>query len=114
MGTREGLVVRRPAVGRKSGFGGGAKAVENLEFSRARVGQSYPQQYPYPAEPLGEPMDIRQVAGLLGCSTWSVRQRYLPSGLPHFRLGRNGRLRFYRNQVVSWVLEKQHQKGGRL
>ena len=98
----------------KSRFAGPAKASENKDFARVTVGQSYPQHCPHLEEPLGEPMDISQVAQLLGYSTWTVRQRYLPSGLPHFRIGRTGKLTFYRNQVVRWVLEKQQQKGGRL
>ena len=34
---------------------------------------------------LGEPLAITEVARLLGCSVWTVRQRYLSSGLPYFR-----------------------------
>jgi len=80
-----------------------------------------PQHCPYqehrvsercPAETLGQPMNIRQVAAILGCSVWTVRQRYLPIGLPYFRIGSTGKLMFYRNQIVRWVLEKQRQKGG--
>ena len=108
---------------RKSGFGRGAKDTETLDFSIDRVGQSYPQQYPHPAgtdvlassaDVLGQPMNIGQVAALLGCSVWTVRQRYLPSGLPHFRIGRTGKFLFYRNQIVRWILEKQKQKGGEI
>ena len=60
---------------------------------------------------LGEPLSIRQVAGLIGCSPWTVRQTHLPNGLPCFRSGPNGKLIFYRDQVVAWVLQEQ-QKGG--
>jgi len=56
---------------------------------------------------LGEPLAIAEVARLLGCSAWTVRQRYLPLGLPHFRIGKVGRIVFYRNQVVAWVLKNQ-------
>ena len=56
---------------------------------------------------LGEPLSIRQVAELIGCSVWTVRQRLMPSGLPYFRIGTAGKLTFYRNQVVRWVLNKQ-------
>jgi hypothetical protein len=56
---------------------------------------------------LGEPLAITEVARLLGCSAWTVRQRYLPSGLPHFRIGKTGKITFYRNQVVKWILENQ-------
>lgn len=60
---------------------------------------------------LGEPLAIAEVARMLGCSVWTVRQRLLPSGLPYFRIGKNGKLTFYRNQVVKWVLNKQIQEG---
>lgn len=60
---------------------------------------------------LGEPLSIRDVARLIGCSVWTVRQRLLPSGLPYFRIGKTGKLTFYRNQVVRWVLNKQIQEG---
>jgi len=60
---------------------------------------------------LGEPMGIKQVARLIGCSVWCVRQRQIPAGLPHFRSGPSGRFIFYRHQVVRWILEKQT-KGG--
>ena len=56
---------------------------------------------------LGEPLAIAEVARLLGCSVWTVRQRYLPSGLPYFRIGKAGKITFYRNQVVRWILENQ-------
>jgi hypothetical protein len=62
---------------------------------------------------LGEPLNIRQVATLIGCSGWSVRQRLIPRGLPHFRSGSSGKLIFYRDQVVGWVLAQQNQQGGR-
>jgi hypothetical protein len=63
-------------------------------------------------DPLGEPLTIREVARIFRCSTWTVRQRHLPSGLPHFRLGRKGKLLFYRKQVMQWILDKQ-ENGGR-
>jgi hypothetical protein len=59
---------------------------------------------------LGEPLDIGQVARLIGCSVWNIRQRYIPRGLPHFRLSSNGKLIFYRDQVIRWLLSQQ--KGG--
>ena len=62
---------------------------------------------------LGEAMTVQQVAKLIGCSAWTVRQKFLQQGLPHLRSGPSGRLTFYRNQVVAWILEKQkQQKGG--
>lgn len=60
---------------------------------------------------LGSPLSIRQVAALIGLSVWSVRQQLIPQGLPHFRSGPNGKLVFFEDQVVRWVLSRQ-QKGG--
>jgi phage terminase Nu1 subunit (DNA packaging protein) len=62
---------------------------------------------------LGEAMDVKQVAELIGCSAWTVRQKHVREGLPCFRSGPSGRMIFYRNQVTAWILEKQkQQKGG--
>jgi hypothetical protein len=64
---------------------------------------------------LGEPMSIRQAARLIGCSAWTVRQKHVRNGLPCFRSGPSGRLTFYSNQVVAWILKRQQeQKGGQL
>jgi len=58
-------------------------------------------------------MGIRETAKLIGCSAWTVRQKHVLNGLPCFRSGPSGRLTFYSNQVVAWILEKQkQQKGG--
>jgi hypothetical protein len=107
---------------RKSGFGGSAKGAETLHISSVHIGQSCPQQCPHPAEaihhaagsagPLGEPMDIGQVAAFLGCSAWTVRQRYLPQGLPHLRACASGKLVFFREQITQWILKRQQQTGG--
>jgi hypothetical protein len=77
-----------------------------------------PAALPAPADPreqtenvLGEPLDMRGVAKLIGCSGWTVRQKYVPAGLPHLRSGPNGKLLFYKNQVIRWLL-RQQQKGG--
>lgn len=59
---------------------------------------------------LGMPLTIRQVAQLIGCSAWSVRQRHIPQGLPHFRSSPSGKLIFYHDQVVRWILENQIQE----
>jgi phage terminase Nu1 subunit (DNA packaging protein) len=62
---------------------------------------------------LGEAMSVKQVARLIGCSAWTVRQKHLQQGLPCFRSGPSGRLTFYRNQVVAWIVQKQNEtKGG--
>ena len=64
---------------------------------------------------LGEAMTIRDVGALLGCSAWTVRQRYLPLGLPYFRVGNSGKFVFFRRQVTAWILNKQQQqKGGNI
>ena len=118
--TTEGERLER----RMSGFDSGAKPAETLGFSHESVGQSYPQHYPHcpkdedlssgtphMREALGEPMSIQEAARLIGCSAWTVRHRHMPLGLPHFRSGPMGKLVFYRNQVVRWILQQQ-KKGG--
>ena len=65
------------------------------------------------ADDLGEPLGIKEVAHLLGCSPWSVRQSLIPRGLPYFRARANGRLVFFRQQVVRWVLRTQRTQGER-
>jgi hypothetical protein len=97
---------------RKSGFDGGEKPIDSLRFLREAPGQNYPQHYPQATDALGEPLTIREVARLLGCSVWTVRQSYLPNGLPHLRSQPLGKLIFYRNQIVRWILQHQR-KGGR-
>jgi hypothetical protein len=61
---------------------------------------------------LGQPLSIRAVARMLGVSPWTVRQQHLPRGLPHFRSGPNGKLIFFRDQMVAWILTQQ-KKGGK-
>ena len=63
-------------------------------------------------ELLGEAMDVKQVAELIGCSAWTVRQKHVKAGLPCFRSGPSGRMIFYRNQVTAWILERQQEKKG--
>lgn len=71
-------------------------------------GSSNEQSPTYPSfDALGEPLSISFVASLLGCSVWTVRQRYLPAGLPHFRIAKTGKLVFFRNQIIAWVLATQ-------
>jgi hypothetical protein len=62
------------------------------------------------ATPLGEPLCLAEVAELIGYSPWTVRQTLIPKGLPHFRSGANGRLIFYRDQVIRWI---ENQQGGK-
>ena len=97
---------------RVSGFDNGAEPKETFGFTHDPPGQSYPQHYPQASDALGEPLSIQEVAQVLGCSTWTVRHGYLPQGLPHFRSGPAGKLVFFRNQVIQWILLEQ-KKGGR-
>jgi hypothetical protein len=62
------------------------------------------------APPLGVPLCIEEAAELIGCSPWTVRQTLIPRGLPHFRFRANGRLVFYRDQIIRWI-ENQQQGG---
>jgi len=105
------------------GLAVGAKSFEIQAIPSAELGQNCPKHYPQCANDdgspfgslksgvLGDPLSIRDVARLIGCSAWTVRQRHVPSGLPCFRSGPAGKLIFYRNQVVAWILRQQ--KGGK-
>lgn len=64
-----------------------------------------------PGPSLGPPLSIAQVARLIGCSPWTVRQTLIPRGLPHFRFTASGRLTFYQDQVIRWI--ENQQKGGK-
>ena len=104
----------------ESDFAPARNSAENLDFPRAPLGQRNPQHCPplngaigsESGASLGEAMSIRGVARILGCSEWTIRQQYLPRGLPYFRLSPRGKLLFFHNQIVRWVLERQRQKGG--
>lgn len=63
-----------------------------------------------PENPLGQPLSIREVALILGCSPWTVRNRHIPAGLPHFRSAASGKFVFYTAEVIRWIKTKQ--KGG--
>lgn len=116
------MSVRHEAEGLKYGFDETANAAETLEFSDSGLGQRNPQHCPYPEQPssmlvpapppLGSPLTIHEVADLLGCSAWTVRQRYLRQGLPHLQARPRGKLVFFREQVIAWTLKRQRQKGG--
>jgi hypothetical protein len=97
---------------RVSGFENGAEPPETLGFSHDPIGQTCPQHCPQANDALGEPLSIREVARVIGCSVWTVRHGFLPQGLPHFRSGPKAKLVFFRNQVVRWILQQQ-QRGGR-
>jgi hypothetical protein len=94
-----------------SRFGTAARTTEIQGFSSTGPGQLYPGDYPGEQDPLGTPISIREVATVLGVSPWTVRQKYLPQGLPHLRSGPQGKLVFFREQVIRWILERQ-KKGG--
>lgn len=117
------MVIRR--FGRKeSGIGRAPAAAELLEIMRPPVGQHCPRQKPTRPEAegrepaatgslprLGQPLSIAQVARLLGCSPWSVRNTWIPRGLPFFRSGASSKLIFFEAQIVRWI-ERQQAKGG--
>src|SRR5262245_1808297 len=109
--------MRNSAVRHESDFQEVAGGAETLSVSAFQAGQRKP--YPCPEDcpqeesALGGPMDIEDVAMLLGCSVWTVRQRYLPGGLPHLRASARGRFIFFREQVIDWILERQKTKRGR-
>jgi hypothetical protein len=101
------------------GQGRSRNAADLLDLSAPSLGQNCPRQCPYPdeseiemsSEYLGAPLSTREVARVIGCSAWTVRHRYLPAGVPHVRIGPAGKLIFYTNQVVRWLL-RQQQRGG--
>jgi hypothetical protein len=72
---------------------------------------SVPPDKPEDKSALGPPLNLRQVASLIGCSPWTVRQVLIPLGLPHFRSGASGKMIFYTDQVVRWI-ERRQLKGG--
>jgi hypothetical protein len=96
---------------------------DSLHLSAADLGQNCPtccpQHCPHPddtevdsvSEPFGKPLSITEVAVLIGVSAWTIRHRYLAAGLPYFRVGPTGKLLFYKNQIIHWLLTEQR-KGG--
>lgn len=103
--------------GRDSGKRAARNTAPLLKFLTPSLGHSSPGLCPTRcpqlggADPLGPPLTIGEAAALIGCSAWTIRQRYLPRGLPHFRVGSTGKLIFYRNQIIRWVIAQQ-EKGG--
>jgi hypothetical protein len=94
-----------------SGFAERGNTLQIQGIPPARYGQSCPQHYPQATacgnEPLGAPLSIREVAQLIGCSAGTVRQSYLPQGLPHLRSGPRSKLIFFHDKIVRWILEHQ-------
>ena len=101
---------RQEAEGLKYGAAENAEAAETLAISGTSPGQRNPQHCPHSA--LGAPMNIAEVAALLGCSPWTVRQRYMRQGLPCLRTSATGKLVFFHQQVIDWILERQHHRKG--
>jgi hypothetical protein len=95
--------------------GGGAEMSEFSRLFEPEPRAELPEALPDPQRDadeakqrlLGEPLTICEVAEVIGCSVWTVRQRCIPQGLPYFRASRTGKLIFYRNQVTRWLIEKQ-------
>jgi hypothetical protein len=79
---------------------------------RAFLREPWPFGRPPEADfgPLGMPLNLSEVARLIGCSPWTVRQTLIPRGLPHFQFKASGRLTSYRDQVIRWI-ESQQQGG---
>jgi excisionase family DNA binding protein len=99
------------------GHAADSNALEIQGKPGARIGQMNPQACPRPkqssAGELGPPMSIKEVAAMIGCSVWTVRQRLIPeTGLPHVRLAPRGRIIFYRYQVEEWLRFRQKIQGG--
>lgn len=125
-------VKRSSASAPRAGVGGDRKPARLRGFLPIRGGKRFPPHFPprpgpfvcepgpFPGAPeppigplggkLGRPLDIHQVAELIGCSPWTVRQTLIPRGLPHFRFKASGRLTFYEGQVIRWI-ERQQQGG---
>lgn len=103
----------------ESGQGRPRKVANLLDLSAPGLGQNCPSQYPQSDDPdsseipesLGVPLSIQEVAALIGVSVWTVRHRYLPAGIPYFRTKPQGKLIFYKNQIIHWLLTEQR-KGG--
>ena len=119
------LLNKRLASAPKAGGRSAAKPAHLRAFSALSPGQCWPGHWPGQPGPLvleqgpiqgpsgselGAPLNVSEVAELIGCSPWTIRQTLIPRGLPHFRSRASGRLIFYRDQVIRWI-EKQQQGG---
>ena len=105
-----------------SRFRNGGKPAEAFKIRKLPVEHIDPKHRLYSdksvealhGSPLGEPLCLEDVAAFLGCSPWTVRQKYLPQGLPHLRASLSGKFIFFQHQIVNWILERQakYGKGG--
>src|ERR1700687_4741467 len=129
---------KKPLSAPKPRVGNPRKPASLRPFPRLPLGQCWPRHWPTPRGPkfpnpwailgppgtdfaplhgkppcseLGPQLNIREVAELIGCSPWTVRQTLMPRGLPHFRSAASGRLIFYTNQIVDWIESQQFQGG---
>ena len=106
------------AEGVVSGFPDNGKSSESSRLFPAEPGLGCPPpdegltNSTVQQELLGPSLTIEEVAELLGCSPWTVRQRYLRQGLPYLQARTRGKLVFFREQVIAWTLKRQRQKGG--
>jgi hypothetical protein len=116
------MTARHQAEGLKYALAETAKPTETFELSKSDARRSDSQHHSAspetssairpPIHSLGEPLTIHEVAELLGCSVWTVRQRYMPQGLPCLRASTTGKLVFFHNQIIDWILRRQQQKKG--
>ena len=99
-------------------FTNGVRSKESLSVPREGVIPSAHAKSTRPSasvdRDLGSPLTIEEVADLLGCSPWTIRQRYLRQGLPYLQASARGKLTFFREQIIAWVEKRQRQKGGLL
>src|SRR5262249_15215225 len=88
-GRKPGLATMRNRA-RLGELGRGSRSIRRPRTESARPGAFLrePRAIPAPLQgdfgPLGIPLNITEVARLIGCSPWSVRQTLIPQGLPHF------------------------------
>ena len=101
--------MNRPRIPHSSGLTETRRAEQRLQISPLPSGHSCPPRYPHldTDGSLGEPLSIGEVARLIGCSHWTIRQTLMPMGLPFFRSSASGKLIFYRDQVVRWIQQRQ-------
>jgi hypothetical protein len=113
MKSHSGTGNRTVPVRHESHFENSGNHAETLSFSEDHRGQSDPRHYPHPDTsefPLGEAMNIEDVALIFGCTAWTVRQKYVRQGLPCLRTSPSGKFVFFRRQVLDWILKQQRKE----